>query len=171
MLCFVYKWLISQAATSGKHLSKGVHHHIQKCDSCREYFQFCESLKKRGRHDASALTDAYTKKLNNKLSVSLPETRAPQPKPFHKPGLVPVTAITLLIAVVFLAIIFTRPQRETVLPLDDISKLANAAAPENVLMKLESPLENEYFQLKQALDSTTKFLVSRLDIRLGQQAQ
>jgi len=40
-----------------------------------------------------------------------------------------------------------------------------------VLSKMESPLEKEYAELKRAFESTSKYLISSLDLRIGQQAK
>jgi hypothetical protein len=64
-----------------------------------------------------------------------------------------------------------RPVPEKTPPIGQISSLISAASPEDMLSKMESPLEKEYTELKRAFESTGKYLISSLDFRLGQQAK
>jgi hypothetical protein len=68
-------------------------------------------------------------------------------------------------------IFFALPRLKQRPALGQISNLISAASPEDVLSKVESPLEKEYAELKRAFESTSKYLISSFDLRIGQQAK
>jgi hypothetical protein len=180
MFCAIYKWLISQAVNSGKPLSGRLLRHTQRCSSCHEFAQFCESLKAKLAQDKQAILDNHDKALDQKLIsavhkelTSIPGRQAElQKKKTLRPALVPILAAAFLILAVSISIIFLSvPRSEKEISLGRISELVSRASPEDVLGRFESPLEKEYRELKQTLDSTTKFLLSSLNYHIGQQAE
>lgn len=182
MFCSIHKWKISQAMDSGKTISGKVHRHIQRCDSCREYAELCTSLKPRSIQDKRSILENFDKALNEKIMSSIPETpeweSAPDRKafgkifPFRRPTLIPSLAAALTVLAVAVGILFLAlPSTKPVPPLDRISTLVSAASPEDVLSKVESPLEKEYTELKRTFESTGKYLIQSFEFRLGQQAK
>lgn len=180
MFCTIYKWLISQAVNSGKPLSGRLLRHTQRCSSCHEFAQFCGSLRARFAQDKQAILDNHDKAFDQKIIsavhqelTSIPGRRAePSKERTHRPALVPIFAAAFLILAVSISIIFlTVPRSEKELSLGNISELVSAASPQDILGKLESPLEREYLELKQTFDSTTKFLLSSFNYHIGQQAE
>lgn len=178
MFCTVYKWLISQAADSGKPLSGFVKNHTQRCDSCREFAQICESLKPKFAQDKHAILKNYDEALSKKIISALPKERASEsgrpriPRKFlaRRPVLVPSLAAAFLVVAISASIIFIAVHRSKNMgPFGHPSELVNAASPEVLLAKAESPLETEYQELKKTLNTTTKFLRSCLDFHIGSQ--
>ena len=180
MFCTVYKWLISQAADSGKPVSGFVKNHTHRCDSCREFAQLCESLKPKFAQDKHAILKNYDRALSKKIISALPKERASVSgrqrisRKFHarKPVLVPSLAAAFLVVAISVSIIFIAVHRSRNLgPFGHPSKLVSAVSPEVLLVKAESPLETEYQELKKNLDATTKFLRSYLDFHIGPQTE
>jgi hypothetical protein len=182
MFCSIYKWKISQAMDSGKTISRKVHAHMQRCDSCREYAELCTSLKPRSIQDKRSILEKFDKSLNEKIMSSIPEIperetdasrkASRQIFPFRRPTLVPSLAVALTVLAVAVGIIFLAlPSTKQVPVLEQISALVSAASPEDVLSRVENPLEKEYTGLKQTFESTGKYLIQSFEFRLGQQAK
>ena len=182
MFCTIYKWKISRAMDSQKAASGLVQRHIHRCDSCREYAKLCASLKPKFTRDKQAVFQNFDENLNKKIMSAIPEKTQPGSEPerkilvqktlFRRPSLIPSLAAALSVLVIVISILFFAiPRSKQRQPLGQISALVSAASPEDVLSKVESPLEKEYTELKRALESTSKFLISSLDLRIGQQAK
>jgi hypothetical protein len=182
MFCSIYKWKISQAMDSGKPISSLLQRHLQKCDSCREYAEFCTSLKPKLTQDKQVILQDFDKSLNKKIMTAIqkqngPGSGAAEKSPAHKfslrrPALIPSLAAAFTVLVISIGILFFALPRSKQRPaLDQISILLSAAFPEDVLSKVESPLETEYSELKRAFESTSKYLISSFDFRLGPQAK
>ena len=180
MFCTVYKWLISQAADSGKPVSGFVKNHTHRCDSCREFAQLCESLKPKFEQDKHAILKNYDEALSEKIISALPKERASESVrqrisrkfPARRPVLVTSLAAAFLVVAVSVSIIFlVVPRSKDTGSFGRPSELASAASPEVLLAKAESPLETEYQELKKTLDTTTKFLRSHLDFHIGPQTE
>jgi hypothetical protein len=182
MFCSIYKWKISQAMDSGKPTSSKVQRHMTKCDSCREYAELCTSLKPKFTQDKQAILEEFDESLNKKIMSGIPEHIDPGSEPsrriharkfsFRRPALIPSLAAALTVLVISISIIFlTLPRAKQRPTLGQISTLFSAASPEDVLSKVESPLEKEYAELKRTFESTSKYLISSFDFRLGQQAK
>ena len=182
MFCSIYKWKISQAIDSGKPTSGAVQKHMNKCDSCQEYAELCTSLKPMFTQDKQSILENIDETLNKKIMSSIPELPeldsesgrkfSRQNFPFRRPVLIPSLAAAFTVLVISISIIFLALPRSKQGPsLGQISTLVSAASPEDILSKLESPLEKEYAELKRTLESTSKFLISSFDFRIGQQAK
>ena len=182
MFCSIYKWKISQAMDSRKPTSDRVQRHMSKCDSCREYAELCTSLKPKFTQDKHLILQDFEKGLNKKIMAAIPEKTEPELEPgrrdraprwpFRKPALIPSLAAAISVTAITIGVlIFVIPRAEQTPSLGQISTLVSAASPENVLMNVESPLEKEYAELKQAFESTGKFLISSFEFRIGQQAK
>jgi hypothetical protein len=178
MFCTVYKWLISQAADSGKPVAGFVKNHTQRCDSCREFAQLCETLKAKFAQDKHAILKNSDGALSKKIISALPRERAPisgrqrisRKSLARKRVLVPSLAAAFLVVAISVSIMFIAVHRSRDMgPFGHPSELVSAASPEVLLVKAESPLETEYQELKKTLDTTTKFLRSYLDFHIGPQ--
>ncbi len=173
MFCPIYKWKISQAMDSGKPTSRKVQRHMRRCDSCREYAELCTSLKPKFTQDKKAILEDFDESLNKKIMMAIPGRTELGTEPRRKTlALIPSLAAAITVLVISVSIIFlTLPRSKQMPPLGPISTLVSAASPENVLLKVESPLEKEYTELKRTFESTSKFLISSFDFRIGQQAK
>ena len=180
MFCTVYKWLISQAADSDKPVAGFVKNHTHRCDSCREFAQLCESLKPKFEQDKHAILKNYGESLSKKIISALPKERTSESGrqrisrkyPVRRPVLVTSLAAAFLVVAVSISILFIAvPRSRDTGSFGRPSELASAASPEVLLAKAKSPLETEYQELKKSLDTTTKFLRSHLDFRIGPQTE
>jgi hypothetical protein len=181
MFCSIYKWKISKAMDLGKPTSGMVQKHMSKCSSCREYAQLCTSLKPKFSQDKQAILRDFDPDLNKKIMAAIPEKpeRGPEPRqkarmPWHsvrRPAFIPSLAAALVVLVISISLLFLLPRSEQAPELGQISSLVSAASPQVVLSKVESPLEKEYIELKRTLESTSKFLISSIDFRIGSQAK
>jgi hypothetical protein len=182
MFCSIYKWKISQSFDSGKPISGLLQRHLQKCGSCRKYAEFCTSLKPKFTQDKQNILEDFDESMNKKIMaaiyekpdhVSETEKKAFSPSWLsRKPILIPsLTAAASILVIVIGLLFFVLLHPKPTPPIDPISTLISAASPVDVLSKVESPLEKEYTELKRAFESTGKYLISSLDLRIGQQAK
>lgn len=173
MFCSIYKWYISRALDSGKPLPNTVGRHIRRCASCREFAQFSESLKNRCVKDVPGFLDSYKEELNEKIISVLATQPEPKSAPRRKPALVPVLAAASALLVISIGIVWlVLPSSNKITPLNQLSQLGiSKTSFENVLVKVDSPFEEELVELKQTLQSTAGFLLSRVDIKIGEREE
>jgi hypothetical protein len=177
MFCFIYKWIISWALDSGKGLPGIVNRHIGRCSNCREFARVSGLLATRLTRDAPGFLqrnhDTYDT-LNIKITSAL-DTKSPQltlrrrfnfmPRPALAAALV---VLTVAIAVIFQVIPFNAPGPGEN-SIDDLSDSIIVKNPLQVIEQVESPIESEIRSLGQSINSAAEFLVSCLDVKIGQQ--
>jgi len=180
MFCTVYKWLISQAADSGKPVSGFVKNHTRRCDSCREFAQLCESLKPKLAKDKQVILENTHEALNKKIILALSKERASlsgrkgtaRTYLARKPALVASLAAAFVVLAISLSILFiVIPLARDTSSFGRPSELVSAASPGVLLVKAKSPLEKEYLELKKTLNTTTEYLRSVLDFHIGAQVE
>jgi hypothetical protein len=180
MFCTIYKWLISQAADSGKPISGFVKSHTHKCESCREFAQICESLTPKFAQDKHAILEKTDGELKKKILSAVLKEKASQsghqeiPRKYsvRKPAFVASLAAAVLVIAISLSIIFiVIPHSRRTTSFGQPSELVSAASPEVLLVKAESPLEKEYLELKKTFNSTTEYLRSVLDFQIGEKIE
>ncbi|MGD8534874.1 MAG: hypothetical protein PVF66_03420 [Candidatus Aminicenantes bacterium] len=180
MFCTLYKWLISQAADSGKPISTFVKNHTHRCDSCREFAQLCESLKPKFAQDKQSILENTDEVLNKKIIAALSKERVSlsvrkgTARKFlaRKPALVASLAGVFMILAISLSIIFlVIPHARDTSSFGRPSELVSVASPEVLLVKAESPLEKEYLELKKTFSTTTEYLRSVLDFHIGEETE
>jgi hypothetical protein len=182
MFCSINKWMISRALDTGKPISGRVKNHLQRCDACREFATFCASLEPKFVQDKNAIFERSPETLTKKIMSTIPEDFNAESAIGHKtlirkmverrPALIPSLSAALVILGILSSVLFlTHPRSQDADSLGQLTALIKSASPEDVLSRMESPLETEYRELKQALDSTTRYLFSSLEFRLGQQAK
>lgn len=173
MFCSFYKWHISQVLNSGKPIAGLAKRHLRRCASCREFARFCESLRERLDHDRLDLIESFNKGVDEKIISSLDKKLEPRTAPSRKAVLVPVAATTLVIIAAILGIILLKAPRSnetrplTRLPAFDIPQ----ASLDSVLAKIESPMDEEIYHLKQTAKSTGEYLISCLDFKIGEETE
>ena len=178
MFCFIYKWMISWGLDSGKRMPGAVNRHIDRCSTCREFARLSGFLSTRLTEDAPGFlqknhdTDDW---LNIKISSAL-DTKAP-PQLKRRPSFnfmpKPALAAALVLLAVAIAVIFRVIPLTAPAPggpsINELSKPVTVKNPLQIIEKVESPIESEMRSLGQSINSAAKFLVSRLDIKIGQQ--
>jgi hypothetical protein len=175
MWCFIHKWNISRAIDSGRPPAGLTRRHLEKCASCREFFRISGDLEKRLASDAVSLTGSADAALARRMMPSATagtpvESLTPAPSRLRFFRLRPVWAAAASLAVVAgISLLWTVTQRSAKMP--PLDPLFNLDAPraylENALQKADSPYQKEIQELKQAIESTADYLVSRLDVNLG----
>ena len=178
MLCFIYQWIISWALDSGKELPGAANRHIDRCSKCREFARLTGFLAARLTQDAPGFLQKNHETaewLNIKISTAL-DTKTPaqsiRRQHFHfmpKPALVAaLVLVAVVITAIFLVAPFTAPAPGR-LSIDDLPKPITVKNPLQIIEKVESPMEAEMRSLGKSIDSAAKFLVSCLDVKIGQQ--
>jgi hypothetical protein len=175
MWCFIHKWNISRAVDSGKLPTGLTRRHLEKCASCREFSRVSRDLGKRLADDAAALIDSADASLTGRVistvaaaghddSLSPAQSR---PRFFHlRPVWAAAASLALVVGISLIWVLTSHPAKMP--PLDPLFKLDGPRAYiESALQKAEAPYQKEVLELKQALESTADYLVSRLDVNLG----
>jgi hypothetical protein len=174
--------MISRALDTGKPIPGRVKNHLQRCEACREFASFCTSLKPKFMQDKNTILERSDEALTKKILSNIPENLKAAPAPEHKtlirkmvarrPALIPSISAALVVLGILSSILFlTHPRSHNTDSLGQLTALIKTASPEDMLARMESPLETEYRELKQTLGSTTRYLLSSLEFRLGQQAK
>ena len=178
MFCLIYRWMISWALDSGKSLPRWVNHHMRHCEDCREFSRVSRDLTARLVREAPGFTreshDSLKEKIIANLNEKSPAGLSPR-YPQHSLNfrLLPAFAAVILVGVIVIGIAFR------VIPLAPTKTTGSAftGLPESRVIKMplqglangvESPIETEMHSLGQSLSAATEFLVSCLDINIGQ---
>jgi hypothetical protein len=175
MLCFIHKWKISRAIDSERTPGGWTRRHLEKCVSCREFSRLIQDLEKRLAADATALLASADPSLAGRIKSAVAAGGAAKsfslspirPKAYR---LRPVWAAAASLAIVVgVSLIWTVTHRPVGMPaLNSFLKLDDSRAYlETALAKAESPYHEEIMELKQTLESTADYLLSRLDVNLG----
>lgn len=175
MLCFIHKWKISRAIDSKRTPGGWTRRHLEKCASCREFRRLSQDLEKRLAADASALLASADPSLAGRIKSAVAaggpvESLSPAPARPKAARLRPVWAAAASLAIVVgVSLIWTVTQRPAGMPaLDSFFKIdVPQAYLETALEKAESPYQDEIREMKQTLESTADYLLSRLDVNLG----
>lgn len=178
MFCFIYKWMISWALDSGKGLPGAANRHIDRCSDCREFARLSGFLATRLTQDAPGFlqsghetSDMLNIKITSALDTKTPTqlTRRQRFNFIPKPALAAaLLVLAVAIAVLFQVIPFTTPTPGE-RPINDLSESVTVKNPLQIIEKVESPIESEMRSLGRSVNSAAKFLISRLDIKIGQQ--
>ena len=170
MFCSIYKWFISQAKDSGKPIAASVNRHIQRCASCRGFVDLHESLMEASAKDLPCLPDEKESALATKIISALDRKAESGKAPARRPVLIPVFVSSLVLMAVAIGLYFlTVPQPSSAHLLNSLSEIDNTISSfEERLEKINSPLDAEYADLKQTMRSTTEFIASYLDVKIGQ---
>ena len=173
MFCSIYKWRVSKALDSGKPYSGRVKHHLDRCTSCLEFVKFSEKLQTKTEAAQPDFSKGYPSSLPHRIMANLDTPPVSKSKRGLQHYLVPVTTSAVLILAVSASILFlTSPRNVALEPLDELLPLNQAQASlGETLNGLDSPLEAEYQSLKNAVEATTEYLISRFDIKLGQEQE
>jgi hypothetical protein len=174
MWCFIHKWNISRAIDSGRTPAGLTRRHLEKCASCREFDRLSQGLEKRLAADASALLGSADPSLAGSMKSKITagahvESRSPAPPNPKANRLRPAWAAASLAVLIGISLIWTVTSHPTKMPpLDPLLRLEGPRGYlETALQKAESPYQEEILELKQAIESTADYLLSRLDVNLG----
>jgi predicted anti-sigma-YlaC factor YlaD len=170
MFCSIYKWLISQALDSGKNVSKPVSRHLHNCSSCREFAAFCGELEKKANKEKIDFPQRTEEALNKKIISSLAKETALSKTISRKPILRPILAAASLALIIFSGIfIFNTINKDRSTSSGILFSLSSANVPiDNVLGKIDSPLQEEILSLKETMKTASEFLYACVDPKLGQ---
>ena len=173
MFCHIYKWLISKSWDKSKTISGFLNRHIRRCEPCREYACFLESIHHRFAQDTHDFLTPSHPALNEKIISALDEDIKHKTlnKKATRPIMLPAIAASLLVLIIMVGLIFkVSPFQNRVPAGSSFPRLDIPTAPvENFLLEMESPYEEEFLDLKETFKSTANFLISRLDINIGRQ--
>ncbi len=175
MWCLIHKWSISRAIDSGRPPAGLTKRHLERCGSCREFSRVSGELEKRLASDATDLirstdTSLARRVMPNTAAGRAVESLSPahsQPRFFRlRPVWAAAASLAVVVGVSLIWIVTSHPAKMP--PLGPLFKLDGPRAYiETALQKAEAPYQDEVLELKQALESTADYLVSRLDVNLG----
>jgi hypothetical protein len=173
MFCSIYKWFISQAKDSRKPLPVFVNRHIQRCASCREFIELHESLVETSFKDLPCISDEKMSSLATNIISALDSDKEPGKPPAKRTALIPVFVSSFVLLAVAAGIYFlTSSQPSSTHLLNSLSAIDNTISSlEGRLDQINSPLDTEYADLKQTMQSTTEFFASYLDVKIGRGAE
>jgi len=179
MVCFIYKWFISRALDLGQGLPGFVTRHIHRCKTCREFSHLSEMLNQGLVKGASQFLreskrdDSLNEKILSALAAK-PGLVLPKRRTFLSAAFpVPVLAAAVVVLVATIGIILqTIPSRVLNTGQDLMNGLSEfgikKTSLQDIVGRVESPLEAEMQELKQSVNSAAEFLISNLDIRIDQ---
>lgn len=173
MICSIYKWRISKALDLGKPFSGKIQAHLQSCNSCREFAKFSHQLEKSSAAAAFDFEQGSPPSLPGRVMAVLESFPRPRSRRKLYHTLLPALSSTILILAVSASVYFlSTPRGRPLEPLEKLVPLNQAQTSlGNTLNRLDAPLEKEYQNLKSTVVATTDYLLSRFDIKLGQEQQ
>jgi hypothetical protein len=177
MVCFIYRWMISQALDSGKGLTGMVTRHIHHCKACGDFYRLSQSLNHILIQEASGFLSKRHDTLNEKIISALDTKPTPTPQwtkrrirlpiPAFAAALVVLAVATGIILQVIPVNVNTPRSNENLLNALSEFDIANISLKE-IIGRVESPIETEMVDLKQSITSAAEFLISCLDVKIGE---
>lgn len=175
MFCFIYRWMISQALDSGKDLAGVVTRHSQHCSACGDFYRLSQSLNHKLVREASGFLGESNDTLNEKIISALGTRSAPRLTKRRIRLPIPALAAALVVLAVTVGILLqtipvnVNTSRTNKNPLNALTEfdIANISLKE-IIGRVESPIESEMLYLKQSITSASEFLISCLDIKIGE---
>jgi hypothetical protein len=173
MLCSIYKWRISKALDKGDTFSNKIQHHLQNCGSCRDFAEFSQQLETRSAAAQPDFQQGFPISLPGRIMAALDAPSQARSQRRFFSTLLPVASSAVLILAVSASVYFlTTPRLQPLEPLEELLPLNQAQTSlGQTLNQLDSPLEKEYQNLKSTVEATTDYLLSRFDIKLGQEQE
>jgi predicted anti-sigma-YlaC factor YlaD len=167
MLCSLTKRFVSRREDMGRPLPARLERHLRHCPKCREFDNFCASLRSRAKAESSVPSPADAARDARILSA----LKSGVPRKSEVSGrrkLIPVAALIGLLAVVVSVSIWLATPRKEPLP-----RLGALIDPERIealraeITSVDLPLKKEKEALDEVLGASVKYLVSRLDPGFG----
>lgn len=181
MICALSKWFISRSLDLDKEVPGFVRNHLKKCDSCREFLQFSQTLEEKAALDASSVIRETPDSVLDKVKPTVFKPPRPQAKSRLRQTLVPVVSISMAAILITIFVLF-RPSQSpppqlneglSLLTEGDSFLFGKDSTPRESLQslasQLESPFDREWLSLKNAVKSASDRLSSRLDLKIEQQ--
>lgn len=168
MWCFIHRFIISLAADENRRPSSLTLRHIERCDSCRRFFEHCLLMAAESKCGTDELSTERSGEYARRVIASIPER--PRMNELHV-RLRPLAAAAciglLLVGVaVFYAVRPDRPAQRSSqppvvqqIPAGDILAVLNRP--------LADPLSGELKQITDEADSAVKFLVACVNVDIG----
>ena len=180
MICVLSKWRISSSLDSGKEIPGYVRNHLKKCRSCREFYQFSQTLEEKAASDAASVIRETPDSVLDKIKSTVFTHPQPQAKSKRLRFLVPVVSISVAAVLITVFVFFRPDQSPPPQPGGGLSLLTGAdsvlfgrdstpgESVQNLASQLESPYDTEWLSLKNAVKSATDHLSSRIDLKIVQ---
>ena len=175
MFCFIYRWMISQALDSGKDSAGVVTRHIQHCSACRNFYRLSQSLNHKLVREAPGFLRESNDTLNEKIISALDTRPAPRLTKRRIRLPIPALAAALVVVAVTVGILFqtipvnvnTSSTNEN--PLNFLTEFdITHISLKDMMGRVKSPMESEMLYLKQSITSASEFLISCLDVQIGE---
>jgi predicted anti-sigma-YlaC factor YlaD len=169
--------MISQALDSGNDLAGVVDRHIQHCSACKDFYRLSQSLNHKLVREASGFLRESNDTLNEKIISALALDTRSAPRLTKRRIRLPIPALAAALVVVAVTVgillqtipvnVDTSSKIEN--PLNTLTELdiANISL-KDIIGRVESPIESEMFYLKQSITSASEFLISCLDVKIGE---
>jgi hypothetical protein len=165
--------LLSKSWDKNQTITGFLNRHLRRCASCREYARFLESLHHKFTQDTPNLLKTSPSALNERIISALDKDIKPKTTKTARPFMLPALAASLAALIIVAGLIFKITPFQKGEPVGSaFPRFDIPTAPvENFLQEMESPYEEEFLDLKETMKSTAEFLISRLDVNLGNQQQ
>jgi len=172
MKCRIIKRLVSSAGDRRRDLPRPVRRHLERCSSCREFARFSLTLSQTAAHDARTYLERIPAPETTGLLDRWPDRSASVPSalPSFRRFWIPVSAGAA--ALILGALLVFQPVplfREKASPAEvaEFKKIAfSGGVLVNAAVETPSPLDQEYENLKKAVDSAVQTLVVSLDFKV-----
>lgn len=161
MLCFLYRWFVSRSTDLDKPIPTFLSRHRQRCPACREFSDFCTTLKPKAARDFKKLLEESQIPSLQRIPVKAEKPVNNRKRLFTVPSL-SAAAVVLAVFVCLVWLTFF-PVKEKDFQGISLSSLSL----EKAALNLEDPYEKEYLELKRTIKSTADYLAACLDIQFG----
>lgn len=173
MLCPLIRWLISRKTDTGVKMPEWGARHVERCESCRAYAAFSESLPDRLSEEVSAHLAAVPGVDARRIpfeSVVSPAGRRAGRRHFLRPFPVAAIVLTLGAAVVLIVGVRRGPTSaadEARAALAGLKRMTTVTGEwPGIIATAESSLEKERLILEKAARSACAYLQDRLNISI-----
>ncbi|MBN2269666.1 MAG: hypothetical protein JXN61_03575 [Sedimentisphaerales bacterium] len=174
MLCWLYKFMISNAVDAGDQLSPATQRHIENCPHCRGFHQVCLSLGEGLSREAAENSgdDELLADFGRRVLTATTVARHGRAERFalpirwRRPALAAACiAVAALIGVQFMTSSPNEPPVAVPARIDGLYKLMGDGHPTAWAGFVEKPLAEEIENLTQNTESAARFLVACVKVQ------
>jgi len=164
MLCWFFRFMISDAVDAENRLSSATQRHVRRCAACRAFYQASLSLGEGLRSEAAAFDEDLPAQFAQRVFEAEP-AGADQTYKFHGRRLRPVLAAACIVVVGSLVAVFLALSQDAPAPVEPpqisgIYRLIDDGHPTAWAGLIERPLSDEIDNLAEGTESAVRFLVA-----------
>ena len=164
MLCWLFRFMISDAADNESNLSPATQRHVDKCSDCKSFYETSLSMGQTLKRQAAELNEDLPAHFAQRVLEAAPDrtdrTYKIAPKSWHLALAAACIVIVASLTVPLLTLNQPDPPQHETARTDGLYRLIDDGNPAALAGLVERPLSNEIDNLAESTESAVRFLVA-----------